>query len=87
MRKKNGGSAEDRDAFVQLAQWYADLNQHEKALDYLRTALNLIKRPDVEILVLQGIYHGELGDHVREGGATGRLTVSHPAAQRCSTWP
>ena len=66
LRKKKGGSAEDRDAFVQLAQWYADVNQHEKALDYLRTALNLIKMPDVEILVLQGIYHGELGDHARE---------------------
>jgi len=66
LRRKGGGSAEDRDAFVQLAHWYSDLNQHEKALDYLRTALNLIRRPDVEILVLQGIYHGELGDHVRE---------------------
>ncbi len=66
LRQKGGGGMEDRDTFVQLAQWYADLHQHEKALDYLRTALSLIRRPDVEILVLQGIYHGELGDHVRE---------------------
>jgi len=72
---------------VQLAQWYADVNQHEKALDYLRTALNLIKMPDVEILVLQGIYHGELGDHARRKRPTGRRTAYHHAERRCSTWP
>jgi tetratricopeptide (TPR) repeat protein len=66
LRKDGGGGAKDRDDFVQLARWYGELNQKEKALDYLRTALNKLQKPDVEILNLQGIYFGELGDHVRE---------------------
>jgi molecular chaperone DnaK len=66
LRKDGGGGAKDRDDFVQLARWYGELNQKEKALDYLRTALNKLQKPDVEILNLQGICFGELGDHVRE---------------------
>jgi tetratricopeptide (TPR) repeat protein len=44
---------------------YAELNQREKALDYLRTAQSRISRPDPWILNLQGIYFGELGDYDR----------------------
>jgi molecular chaperone DnaK len=66
LRKKGGGSSKDRDDFVQLAEWYAELNQKEKALEFLRMAMNKLKRPDIEILNLQGIYCGELGDHDRE---------------------
>ena len=40
LSKKGGGSSEDRDTFVQIARWYAELNQREKALDFLRTALD-----------------------------------------------
>jgi len=65
LRNKGGGSAEDRDTYVQLAQWYAELNQHEKALDFLRTALRKIQRPDPDVLNLQGIYYDELGDYRR----------------------
>jgi tetratricopeptide (TPR) repeat protein len=65
LRNKGGGSAEDRDTFVQIARWYAELNQREKALDFLRTALLKIQRADAEVLNLQGIYYEELGDHER----------------------
>ena len=65
LRNKGGGSAEDRDTFVQIARWYAELNQREKALDFLRTALMKTQRADAEILNLQGIYYDELGDHER----------------------
>ncbi|MBF0231990.1 MAG: Hsp70 family protein [Desulfamplus sp.] len=63
LRNKGGGNAEDRDVFVQIARWYAELNQREKALDFLRMALQKIQHPDNEILNLMGIYYGELGDH------------------------
>jgi len=66
LKKKGGGSEEDRDDYVQLAKWYAELNQKEKALEFLRMAIKKLNRPDVEILNLQGIYCGELGDHDRE---------------------
>lgn len=66
LRMRGGGSADDRDTFVQIAQWYAELNQKERALDILRTALRKQRGPDVGILNLQGIYFGELGDHERE---------------------
>jgi len=65
LRNKGGGSAEDHDTFKQLAQWYAELNNMEKALDYLRTALIRLGRPDVEVLNLQGIYYSRLGDFKR----------------------
>jgi tetratricopeptide (TPR) repeat protein len=65
LRKKGGGGADDRETFVQIARWYAELNQREKALDFLRTALLQIQRADAEILNLQGVYFEELGDHER----------------------
>lgn len=66
LKRKGGGSADDRDDFLQLARWYAELNQKERALDWLRAALNKLGRPDVEALNLQAIYYGDLGDHERE---------------------
>ncbi len=65
LRNKGGGSAEDRGSFVQIARWYAELNQREKSLDFLRTALLKIQCADAEIQNLQGIYYEELGDHER----------------------
>ena len=65
LRNKGGGSEEDRDTFVQIARWYAEMNQHEKALDFLRIALMKIQRADAEILNLQGVYYDALGDHKR----------------------
>ena len=66
LREKGGPKAEDRDELVQLARWYAELQQHEKALTFLSQALRLINRPDANILLLEGIYSGELGDYERE---------------------
>ncbi|HQB28415.1 MAG TPA: hypothetical protein PLO29_05650, partial [Paludibacter sp.] len=45
---------------------YAELNQKERAINWLRSALNKLGRADAEILNLQGNYYGELGDHERE---------------------
>ena len=66
LKKVNGGSEENRDDFVQLAEWYAELNQKERALNWLKTALHKLGRSDGTILNLQGNYYGELGDHARE---------------------
>lgn len=66
LKKTGGGSADDRDDFIRLARWYAELNQKERALDWLRLALSKLGKPDVEVLTLQAIYYGELGDHERE---------------------
>jgi molecular chaperone DnaK (HSP70) len=65
LRQRQGGTARDRETYVDLARMYAELNQREKALDYLRAAQSRISRPDPEILNLQGIYFGELGDDDR----------------------
>ena len=80
LRHKGGGNSEDRDTFVQIARWYAELNQREKALDFLRNALNKIQRADAEILNLQGIYYQELGDHQRSA------KVYCEADSATSTW-
>jgi len=64
-RREIEGAPAERDAFFQLAKWYAELNQREKALDYLRTAQTRVRIPDPEILNLQGIYLMELGDFER----------------------
>lgn len=65
LRQRQGGTARDRDMYVELARKYAKLNQREKALDYLRIAQSRSPRPDASILNLQGIYFSELGDHQR----------------------
>lgn len=65
LRARRGGTAGDRGAYIELARLYAELNQREKALDYLRTAQSRLTRPDPQILILQGIYFSELGDHAR----------------------
>ena len=51
---------------VGLARDYAELQQLDKALDYLSRALRMKNRPDNYILNLMGIYNGERGDHVRQ---------------------
>ncbi len=65
LRMRGGGTAEDWRTFIDLALWYGELNQREKALDYLRMALNKIQRPHPHILHLQGLYYDELGDYER----------------------
>ncbi len=66
LRQKGGPSAKDRDTLIDLAGCYADLRQHDRAQDNLRTALRLINQPDSYILNLQGIYYGESKDYVRQ---------------------
>ncbi|OQX10206.1 MAG: hypothetical protein BWK80_45950, partial [Desulfobacteraceae bacterium IS3] len=51
---------------TELARLYADIKQHEKAIDYLRTLLLAKNRPDPYILNLMGIYAGEIGDLEKE---------------------
>jgi len=51
---------------TELARLYADINQHEKAIDYLRRLLLAKNRPDPYILTLMGIYAGEIGDLEKE---------------------
>lgn len=66
LRERNGGSAEERDRFVELAKAYAELNHNEHALDILRSLLRLLGRPDPEVLLLMGMYYGRIGDFARE---------------------
>jgi molecular chaperone DnaK (HSP70) len=54
------------DVIVQLARDYAELQQIDKALDYLSRALRMKNRPDAYILTLMGIYYGNRGDHARQ---------------------
>jgi len=66
LKKLGGGTDDNRDDFIQLARWYAELDQKERALDWLRAALSKRGRPDAEIMNLQAINYGDLGDHERE---------------------
>ncbi len=61
-RQKRGFTAEDREDLIQISKWYAELKQLERAQEYLKTALRLINHPDAEILNLQGINYGQMGD-------------------------
>ena len=65
LRNKGGGMARDLEIFIDLAKWYTELGQREKALDYLRTALNKIQRPDPIIIFMQGNIFNELKDYDR----------------------
>lgn len=78
LRQRQGGTARDRETYVELARKYAQLNQREKALDYLRTAQSRLPRPDPGILNLQGIYFGELGDHQRAETAYNEAYTAEP---------
>lgn len=52
--------------FVKLAESYAELRQHEKALEYLSGVLRARNRPDAEILNKMAIYCGEMGNYDRQ---------------------
>lgn len=54
------------DSVVEIARNYAELQQIEKAISYLRRALQMKNGPDAYILNLLGIYHGELGDFEKQ---------------------
>ncbi len=54
------------ETFVELAESYAELRQHEKALQYLSGVLQIKNKPDAEILNKMAIYCGEMGDYERQ---------------------
>ncbi len=51
---------------VELAELYSEIRHHEKAIDFLKKALQIINSPDVMILNKLGIICGEIGDYERE---------------------
>jgi tetratricopeptide (TPR) repeat protein len=51
------------DKVVEIARDYAELQQTDKAISYLKQALRMKNQPDPYLLNLLGIYHGEKGDH------------------------
>jgi tetratricopeptide (TPR) repeat protein len=58
---------EDRaDTVVEIARDYAEIDQNEKAISYLKRALQMKGKPDAYLLNLLGIYSGEIGDWVKE---------------------
>lgn len=52
-------------AFKELAGYYAELKQYEKALEYLSSVLRKSGRPDATVLNQMASYRGEMGDHER----------------------
>lgn len=66
LRNKKIPSARIPDKLVELAENYVDLGQKEKAIDYLKKALQGKHGADAGILNKMGIYFGELGDYERE---------------------
>jgi len=54
------------DKVVELAKLYAELGQHERAIGFLKKALQMRGRADGYILNLLGIHCGHIGDHARQ---------------------
>ncbi len=59
-------SSQVSDNLVDLAEMYAEIGQREKALEFLKRALQAKNRPDAGILNKMAIYCGEMGDFERE---------------------
>ncbi|WP_035587313.1 tetratricopeptide repeat protein [Hippea jasoniae] len=53
---------DDSQMYVRIARLYEELNQYERALNYLKTALSKANRPDPDITNLMGIYYKHLGN-------------------------
>lgn len=54
------------ETFVVLAEHYAELGQHEKALEYLSGVLRTQNKPDAEIINKMAIYCGEMKNYERQ---------------------
>ncbi|MEW6076466.1 MAG: Hsp70 family protein [Thermodesulfobacteriota bacterium] len=65
LRRQKGGTRENVDDYINLAEWYAELNQHEKALHCLHVALKKNDGPNASALHLQGNYYGQLKNYDR----------------------
>ncbi len=66
LRTQSFAEKVEAEKLVQLATWYAELNQVEKALDYLQDAGRKYGAPNVSVLNLMGMYHGRLGNDAME---------------------
>ncbi len=66
LRTQNLADAYEAEKLRQLAEWYAQMNQLEKALDYLQEAGRKYGAPHVSVLNLMGLYHGRLGNYAME---------------------
>lgn len=62
LKQKNPASPDSTEDYVQIAKWYAELKQYERALGWLKSALKNLGKPDAEILNLRAMYYSELGD-------------------------
>lgn len=65
LREQGGPTAADALLLQQLARLYAELGQHERALDFLKIGLRLRGRPDAEMLNLMGLYYADIKDQDR----------------------
>ncbi len=65
---RTGGISKEKvpEKVVEIARDYAEIQQTEKAISYLKQALRLKNRPDPYILTLLGIYYGEIKDFQNE---------------------
>ncbi|MBU1060545.1 MAG: Hsp70 family protein [Proteobacteria bacterium] len=55
-----------QETMLELADKYADIRQHEKALAYVKQVLRVRNEPDATLLNKMAIYCGEMGDYQRE---------------------
>ncbi len=55
-----------QETMIELADKYADIRQHEKALAYVTKVLRVRNEPDADLLNKMAIYCGEMGDYQRE---------------------
>ena len=65
LRKNNGGSVNDRDRFIRLAELYADIKFLEKAVVILRSLQAKLVAPDPWVLNRIAMYYDEMGDYNR----------------------
>lgn len=78
LRNKKYPASRVPEKLVELAENYVELGQREKAIDYLKKALQGKHGVDASILNKMGIYFGELGDYDREEKFYKEATAASP---------
>ncbi len=78
LRNKKYPASRVPDKLVELAENYVELGQREKAIDYLKKALQGKNGVDASILNKMGIYFGEMGDYDREEKFYREATAASP---------
>jgi len=79
LRMKKIPKEQQADVIVDLADKYAELRQHEKAVEYLGRVLRVKQKPDPVILNRMGLYCGELGDYARQEKLYKEAAVHNPS--------